>query len=171
MVRIDVKPLLIASALALLAGCFSKAAGPGEPRPVDAASGANAMSPTNASQNQGLAAPTAPGVSVRITQADKDKTVAVPVGATFAVELVGVPTAGYVWSPTSVPDFMSKVDELGGPTTEAQRSPGFTGGNHWEVTLFTVKGPGKARLEFQQRRPWETNEPANAVFSVTIEAR
>jgi hypothetical protein len=39
------------------------------------------------------------------------------------------------------------------------------------VTVFEVKGPGKADLVFEQRRPWETDQPASATFRVTIDAR
>jgi predicted secreted protein len=120
--------------------------------------------------SDGVAAPNAAGVRVHVTAAAAGKTVAVKVGEPFSVDLVGVPTAGYVWAPVITPDFLTKTGSAGGPTTQAQSQPGFAGGNHWEVTVFTAQRPGRGELKFEQRRPWETNEPPSATFSVTIEA-
>ncbi|HWA21769.1 MAG TPA: protease inhibitor I42 family protein [Caulobacterales bacterium] len=111
------------------------------------------------------------GASVHVTAADNGKTVAVAVGSSFAVELVGVPTAGYLWKPSSTPDFLKETGTTGGPTTKAQKQPGFAGGNHWEVTTFVVQRAGTGVLKFEQRRPWETNQPAADTFSVTIQAK
>lgn len=123
-----------------------------------------------AGNSGGLPAPATPGVSVHITAAEAGKTIAVKVGEPFSVDLVGVPTAGYIWAPAATPDFLIKTGSGGGPTTQAQKQPGFAGGNHWEVTVFTAQKPGRGELKFEQRRPWETNEPAAATFSVTIQA-
>jgi len=117
----------------------------------------------------GLPAPKA-GAAIHVTVADAGKTVRVPVGGTFAVELVGVPTAGYLWKPVSTPPFLKETGTTGGPTSEAQKQPGFAGGNHWEVTIFTAERAGSGVLKFEQRRPWETNEPPADTFTVTIEA-
>jgi predicted secreted protein len=111
------------------------------------------------------------GAAVHVTAADSGKTVAVAVGSSFAVELVGVPTAGYLWKPSSTPDFLKETGASGGPTTKAQMQPGFAGGNHWEVTLFVAQRAGIGALKFEQRRPWETNQPPADTFSVTIEAK
>lgn len=118
----------------------------------------------------GLAAPSAAGVRVHVTAADAGKTVAVRIGEPFSVDLVGVPTAGYVWAPSTAPDFLTKTGAAGGPTTQAQTQPGFAGGNHWEVTVFTAQRAGRGELKFEQRRPWEANEAPAATFSVTIVA-
>jgi inhibitor of cysteine peptidase len=118
----------------------------------------------------GLEAPVAKGV-LRLDAGHNGQTIAVAEGQTFAVALVGVPTAGYLWSVVEKPSFVSEPVEGGGPTTAAQRQPGFTGGNHWETFTFTAKGKGKGRLKLEQRRPWEKSEPASATFAVTIEAR
>lgn len=109
--------------------------------------------------------------AVHITAADNGGTVRVAVGAPFAVELVGVPTAGYLWKASATPDFLKETGTTGGPTNEAQKQPGFAGGNHWEVTTFIAQRAGGGVLKFEQRRPWETNEPPADTFSVTIEAK
>ncbi len=111
------------------------------------------------------------GAAVRITVLENNKTVAVAVGKPFAVELVGVPTAGYLWKPSAIPDFLSQTGTSGGPTTQAQKQPGFAGGNQWEVTSFVAARAGKGVLKFEHRRPWETNEPPADTFSVIVEAK
>ncbi|MBN8606395.1 MAG: protease inhibitor I42 family protein [Caulobacterales bacterium] len=120
--------------------------------------------------NQQVAAPTPSDVPVRITAEQAGQTIEVSVNQRFAVELVGVPTAGYVWAPAQVPDFLTRAGEATGNTTQAQSQPGFTGGNHWEVLMFAATAPGTGELVLEQRRPWEANEPPNDVFRVTIVA-
>jgi inhibitor of cysteine peptidase len=121
--------------------------------------------------NGAIAAPTAKDDVVHVTSADAGKVVTVKVGQTLAVELVGIPTAGYLWAPVSTPAFLAQSGERSGPTSEAQKQPGFAGGRHWEVTLFTATGAGQGELKFEQRRPWEKDEPPTKVFAVTIEAK
>lgn len=132
---------------------------------------APAAPPVSAAPATGLQAPTPQDVSVRITAEQNGQTVHVGVNQRFAVELVGVPTAGYVWAPTILPDFVTRAGEATGNTVAAQSQPGYTGGNHWEVFLFAATAPGAGELVFEQRRPWETSEPANASFRVTITAQ
>ena len=83
---------------------------------------------------------------------------------------MGVPTAGYVWQAKQVPAFLSAAGETSGNTTSAQNQPGFAGGNHWEVLMFSATAAGSGDLVLEQRRPWETNEPASQTFRVTIVA-
>jgi predicted secreted protein len=118
-----------------------------------------------------VAAPTPDDVAVRITAAQNGQTVNVAVGQRFAIELVGVPTAGYVWAPAQVPAFLTRAGEASGNTTQAQSQPGFTGGNHWEVTMFSATAAGTGEIVMEQRRPWETTEPAVDTFRVTIVAQ
>lgn len=120
---------------------------------------------------QMLPAPTPEDVAVRISAEQNGQTVNVGVNRRFAVELVGVPTAGYAWQPVQMPDFITRAGEASGNTTAQQSEPGFTGGNHWEVLMFSATGPGTGELVLEQRRPWETNEPAAATFRVTIVAQ
>ncbi|HEX8901631.1 protease inhibitor I42 family protein [Vitreimonas sp.] len=121
--------------------------------------------------NQAVPAPTPEDVTVRITAAQAGQTIEVGVNQRFAVELVGVPTAGYVWTPAQLPAFVTRAGEASGNTTQAQSQPGFVGGNHWEVLMFVATASGTGELVLEQRRPWESNEPAADVFRVTIVAR
>lgn len=121
--------------------------------------------------NQAVPAPTPEDVTVRITAAQAGQTIEVGVNQRFAVELVGVPTAGYVWTPAQLPAFVTRAGEASGNTSQAQSQPGFVGGNHWEVLMFVATAPGTGEVVLEQRRPWESNEPAADVFRVTITAR
>lgn len=118
-----------------------------------------------------LPAPTPPGATLHIGASNNGQTIEVGVGQVFAVELIGVPTSGYLWGPTRTPGFLTAAGEAGGDTSTAQRQPGFAGGNHWEVFLFRAGAAGRGELVLEQRRPWETGQPAAATFRVTIVAR
>jgi inhibitor of cysteine peptidase len=120
---------------------------------------------------QAVPAPTPEDVAVRITAEQNGQTINVAVNQRFAVELVGVPTAGYVWQPAQVPAFLTRAGEASGNTVPQQSQPGYTGGNHWEVLMFSATAAGTGELVIEQRRPWETTEPANATFRVNIVAQ
>lgn len=122
-------------------------------------------------QDGAVAAPTPDDVTLRIHAEQNGQRIEVGVNQRFAVELVGVPTAGYQWAPTQVPAFLTRAGEASGNTSEAQSQPGFTGGNHWEVLMFAATAAGEGELVLEQRRPWETTEPANDTFRVTIVAQ
>lgn len=122
--------------------------------------------------NDAVSAPTPSDVATRITAEQNGQIVNVGVNQRFAIELVGVPTAGYVWAPAQIPAFVTRAGEASGNTTQAQSQPGFTGGNHWEVTMFSATGPGTGDIIMEQRRPWEgASEPPAATFRVTIVAQ
>jgi len=118
---------------------------------------------------KGIDAPTRDDVALQITDADNGGAVKAVAGTTISVALIGVPTAGYVWSVAEVPPFLEADGETGGPTSEAQLQPGFSGGSHWEVFFFRVTGEGEGTLKFEQRRPWEEEtDPPSDEFSVSI---
>jgi predicted secreted protein len=129
------------------------------------------QAPSPAPANGALPAPTPSDVAVRINEAQNGQSVEVAIGRRFAVELVGVPTAGYVWSVAQTPAFIARAGEASGDTVAAQSQPGYAGGNHWEVLMFAATAAGSGELVLEQRRPWESNEPANRTFRVTIVAR
>lgn len=129
-----------------------------------------AAEPAPVASNE-LPAPTPEDVAVRINASQNGQAVDVAVNQRFAIELVGVPTAGYVWTPATLPDFVQRAGEASGPTIAEQNEPGYAGGNHWEVLMFVATAPGTGEVVLEQRRPWETNEPASDTFRVTIVAR
>ena len=121
--------------------------------------------------NGEVAPPTPQDVTVRIAAAQAGGRVEVAVNQRFAVELVGVPTAGYIWAPAQMPAFVQRAGEASGNTSQQQSQPGFAGGDHWEVTMFVATQAGEGEIVMEQRRPWETTEPPVDVFRVTIVAR
>lgn len=121
--------------------------------------------------SQALVAPTPEDVTVRIGAEKNGQRVEVAVNQRFAIELVGIPTAGYLWAPAQMPAFVQRAGEANGPTIAEQNQPDYAGGNHWEVTMFVANGPGEGEIVMEQRRPWETTEPPADVFRVTIVAR
>lgn len=121
-----------------------------------------------ADEHSSLAAPTPDGVALVITESDDGQNVTIKVGRTIAVELIGVPTAGYMWTPTETPAFLEAAGDYGGPTSSAQLEPGFAGGSHWEGFLFKAKAAGEGALRFEQRRPWEDDEPPVDEFSIYL---
>ena len=116
-------------------------------------------------------APTPSDIAVRINAAQAGQRVGVTVNQRFAVELIGVPTAGYIWAPAQMPAFLTRTGEATGNTIPEQSQPGYAGGNHWEVLMFVATSPGEGELVLEQRRPWETGQPPADVFRVTVVAR
>lgn len=115
--------------------------------------------------------PTPEDVTVRIGAEQNGQRVEVAVNQRFAIELVGVPTAGYLWAPAQMPAFVQRAGEATGNTTPEQSQPDYVGGNHWEVTMFVATAPGEGEIVMEQRRPWETTEPPVDTFRVTVVAR
>ncbi|MDZ7628281.1 MAG: protease inhibitor I42 family protein [Parvularculaceae bacterium] len=118
---------------------------------------------------QSLAAPAPNDVALKIPVSSDGRNVTVKKGTKIAVELVGTPTAGYLWRIVDKPAFLEPAGEYGGPTSSAQLEPGFAGGNHWEAFLFNVTATGEGELRFQQGRAWEEGADGDgAVFSVYV---
>jgi predicted secreted protein len=155
-IAVMTRHLIITAAVLALAACANS----GETAPADEGRG----------MYDSIPAPTRADIATHITKADDGKTVSVKAGTKIAVELVGVPTAGYAWAVKEQPAFLFKIGETGGPTSEAQLQPGFAGGNHWEVFFFEVSNAGEGLLKLEQRQMWDEAGPAADTFSVTIRA-
>jgi predicted secreted protein len=120
----------------LVAGCVS------EPRTQDLLDGK-------------LAPPSRDEIALKLMEKDNGTEVSVSVGSTFSISLVGVPTAGYVWTVIDSPSFIQAEDAMTGPTIVEQTEPMFTGGNHWEVQTFRVLEVGQGQVKLVQKRAWE----------------
>lgn len=115
--------------------------------------------------SRSLEAPPVEGVVRNLTEADAGVSVEMKVGDKISVSLVGVPTAGYVWSAESPPSFVAITQGPGGATSSAQFLPGFAGGNHWEVQVVEGLAPGEAEISLVQKRPWDDQaEPDDRRF-------
>jgi predicted secreted protein len=154
----------------LICGLLVACAAPEDPAPLEPQEAPLTDTRPNPSTGP-LAAPVENTATRTITAEMEGQVITVAVGERFAVALVGVPTAGYLWRAETLPPFLVTAGEGGGPTRQEQRQPGFAGGNHWEVAYFTATAPGEGVLTLNQRRPWEAAEPPAQSFTVTIRAQ
>lgn len=153
--------LLCAAALAAIGACQQREA---TPAPASEQTAGPA-------ESKSIKPPTPQDVATHVTESDEGKTVKVRVGTKLAVELRGVPTAGYVWEAAEIPAFLAAAGTTSGPTSTDQLQPGFAGGSHWEVLTFEAKSAGTGVLRIVQRQPWApADEPPADEFSVTIAA-
>ncbi len=119
--------------------------------------------------NQDLPPPTVDGVVRALTVEDAGKSIEMKVGEKISVALSGVPTAGYVWGVAAPPAYIKATDGPGGATSTAQFTPGFTGGNHWEVIVIEATAKGEGEITLAQRRPWEDKaEPDASSFKFKL---
>ncbi|MEQ9505415.1 MAG: protease inhibitor I42 family protein [Hyphomonas sp.] len=96
-------------------------------------------------------------------------TVAVPLGETLRIELVSIPTAGYVWTVIEAPAFMEVAGESTRATDPAhQEMAGFTGGNHFLSFDYVARAPGTGKFKLVEGRPWETEEAPMDTFEMTV---
>ena len=102
--------------------------------------------------------------------ADKNgQTVEMKVGQTLRIELVSVPTAGYVWNMDEAPAFMEPAGESTRGTDPAHQSlPGFTGGNHYLGFDYVAKAAGSGTFKLSEGRPWESDEPPTDTYTLTV---
>jgi|GEM_PF-2046896 predicted secreted protein len=118
-----------------------------------------------------IPAPTVAGVVHTLTSADAGKTFEVKVGEKVSIAFVGVPTAGYIWGASKPPAWVKATEGPGGPTSTAQRLPGFAGGSHWEVIVIEAVAAGEGEITLAQRRPWEPEaEPDADTFKFALKA-
>ena len=100
---------------------------------------------------------------MHITAEQNGQTVNVAVNQRFAVELVGVPTAGYVWTA----DANAGLHHARGRSHRqhvASAKPAWLHRRQSLGSADVLRDRRRARANWciEQRRPWETNEPASA---------
>lgn len=99
----------------------------------------------------------------------KGGAVTMTTGETLRIELVSVPTAGYVWTVLEAPAFMEAAGESSRGTDPAhQNLPGFTGGNHFLGFDYVATAPGTGTFKLAEGRPWETDEPPEDTYELTV---
>ncbi|NTU71817.1 MAG: protease inhibitor I42 family protein [Coriobacteriia bacterium] len=107
----------------------------------------------------------------RASQQDAGATVQLAKKQMLLVTLPANPSTGYMWEITAMP---SIVETVGEPlfNDAAGKSGGNAVGSAGEMTFTfrTLKG-GKGTLELAYRRPWETGVPADATYSLQLEAK
>jgi inhibitor of cysteine peptidase len=96
-------------------------------------------------------------------QSDSGKSVTLPVGGSFVVELRANAGTGYAWA--VVAGDPNVVTHKGPTPAEASKVPG---GATTQVFSFVGKGAGKTRVELAYRRSWEEGKPPAKTFKVDV---
>mgnify|MGYP001206375206 CR=1 FL=1 len=94
--------------------------------------------------------------------ADPGTTIRVEAGKSFAIELAGNPTTGYMWQP----DVDSQHLELLGQ--EFEPTGGGVGAGGKEVFRFRALKAGDTEIAFAYRRPWDKESRETSSFQVAI---
>jgi inhibitor of cysteine peptidase len=91
------------------------------------------------------------------------RTVSAKVGDSLTVELPENPTTGFRWAPidSDASTVALETDEF------VLGSKGAVGGGGTRVFRLRVKGLGRARLQFELMRAWESNAPSK-LFEIHI---
>jgi predicted secreted protein len=93
---------------------------------------------------------------------DPGETIRVEAGGSFAIELAGNPTTGYMWQP----DIDSQHLELLGQEFEPSGEGVGAGGK--EVFRFCALAAGDTEIAFAYRRPWDKESRETSSFRVAI---
>lgn len=81
----------------------------------------------------------------------------------FAIELTGIPGAGYLW------DVQIKSGDARLLTTRNVLPPNSgIGGSVKQVFTFVADKPGTIELEAEYKRPWEAKAEKTCLFSVKV---
>ena len=94
--------------------------------------------------------------------ADPGDTIRVEAGESFAIELAGNPTTGYMWQP----DVDSRHLELLEQEFEPGREGVGAGGK--EILRFRALATGDTEITFTYRRPWDKESRDAKCFRVAI---
>jgi inhibitor of cysteine peptidase len=105
--------------------------------------------------------------SMRLTDADNKKTVALAAGTAFDIALKGNATTGFQWQVGKIEGEAirqnGKVDYV--PDKHPERMVGF-GGTF--IFHFTLTKAAKAKIRLVYVRPWEKDKPPEKTFEVVI---
>ncbi|MBB5918289.1 putative secreted protein [Nocardia transvalensis] len=85
------------------------------------------------------------------------------VGHTVDVDLASTPTTGYRWYSPALPAGLELTGAVFTPAPGGQ--PGDGGAQHFSLR---ATAPGRYRLEFVLRRPWESAPAATRVVDVEV---
>jgi inhibitor of cysteine peptidase len=95
---------------------------------------------------------------------DNGKTVSVPIGQRFRIELEENPTTGYKWT---VPEFDQTCLALEMDEYTPAKTSGIGGGGIRQF-VFAIKSACRVTLRMVNKRPWETDGEPAARFEITI---
>lgn len=100
--------------------------------------------------------------------ARRERTVTLTVGEEHLIAFPSLATAGYRWF-VRVEGNQDSVEVSEHPTPALEDGP--VGTSPDEVFAVVSRGPGRVRLRFEQRRPWEHDVPPVRIETVEVEVR
>ena len=104
---------------------------------------------------------------VTITEQDNGKTIELPKGATLVLKLSSNASTGYSWSVQSNSSLLKLVKS---DYTE-QKQAKLVGAPGVQTFQWQAAGSGTAALQLEYRRPWEKDQPAAKLFSISVQIR
>ena len=107
------------------------------------------------------------GASIKVTEADNNKTVTAKVGDRIFVTLDENPSTGYEWSMIAGPGLTAVSDRFVGPSPSPSPLMGAGGAHTW---VYKVASSGKLTLTGVYARSWEPQSKSAADFSLTVHA-
>lgn len=111
------------------------------------------------------AAGTAPGGStIRLTEADAGRTIALRIGDRLEVTLPGNPTTGFAWEVDTLNT--SIMRQIGAAEFVASSSALGSAGDI--ILRFEAVGAGQTELKLIYQRPFEQTTPPAQTFAVTV---
>ncbi len=99
---------------------------------------------------------------------DPSVPIQVEAGARFAIRLESNPSTGYSWRLARPLD--ERVVRALSSIYEPPENP-VPGAGGWERWLFAAVTPGRAQIDLEYVRPWETDVPPARTASFTVEVR
>lgn len=116
-------------------------------------------------------APAASTAAPRVVgAADAGQTIRLAPGQRLQIEVIGVPTAGYLWRVGRIDDGWSLIDTTSRPENPAGRAAGMSGGQDWSVFLLEAPGPRPRSITLIYGRPWELDAGARPTETLTFTA-
>lgn len=109
------------------------------------------------------------GDMVILTREDHGKTIEVPVSSEFRVELLGIPTTGFLWHIAALDqEYLVLLGQDRKPQDSAERKEGAAA-----ITIFRLKAvkAGKTELKAAYYRPWEGGDKSLDRLEVTLEIK
>lgn len=146
----------------LVAGCAPQATAPDSPGGSQVAGPPAPLSPP---------ASPAPPVAPRVVGAgDAGRTITLAPGQRLQIEVIGVPTAGYLWRVGRIDAGWQLVESTMRPENPAGRAAGMTGGQDWSVFVLEAPGPSRRSITLVYGRPWELDAGARPAETLTFTA-
>lgn len=145
----------------MVAGCApQQAAAPEAATPASAAKAPAPAAPAAAA----AAAPRVVGAS------DAGRTITLTPGQKLQIEVIGVPTAGYLWRVGQIDAGWQVVESTSRPENPAGRAAGMVGGQDWSVFVLDAPGPSPRSVTLVYGRPWELDAGSPPTETLTFTA-